>query len=69
MGVQTIPKDARKAVREAERVGFVLTQGRNHFKLRAPDGHAISISVSASDGNAARNVIRDIRKARERCGV
>jgi hypothetical protein len=69
MGIQTIPKDARKAVREATKVGFVLTQGRNHFKLTAPDGHAFPISVSASDGNAAKAIIRDVRRARERCGV
>jgi len=65
----TMPKDARQAVKEACRVGFVLITGRGHLKLRCPDGHAIAISCSASDGNAARNVIRDIQRARARCGV
>lgn len=65
----TLPKDARRAVAEAVRVGFTVETGRGHIKLRCPDGHAIAISCSASDGNAARCVIRDINRARARCGV
>lgn len=65
----TIPKDARRAIADAVRVGFVLVQGGKHYKLRCPDGHAIAISMSASDENASRAIVRDIRKARERCGV
>lgn len=65
----TIPKDARHAVKDAVRVGFTLETGRRHIKLRCPDGHVIAISCSASDGNAARNVVKDISRARQRCGV
>lgn len=65
----TLPKDARTAIRDAQRVGFVLSQGSRHYKLRCPDNQVITISCSCSDTNAARAVIRDIRKARERCGV
>jgi hypothetical protein len=64
----TIPKDARAAVKAALRAGFQLEHGR-HPKLRCPDGHAIPMSTSASDGNAAKNIVRDIQRARLRCGV
>lgn len=65
----TIPKDARRAVKDAVRVGFELITTGKHYKLRCPDGHAIAISASASDVHAARHVIKDIEKARARCGV
>jgi len=62
-----MPKDARKAVREALRDGFALEHGGRHTKLRCPDGHVIAISVSASDTCAAKNIVRDIVRARRRC--
>jgi len=59
----TYPKDAKAAVREALRAGFVADTGGKHLKLRGPKGQLVVISASASDGNAAKAVIRDIKNA------
>ena len=62
----TVPKDARKAVREALRGGFTMITGRKHAKLRSPDGkHTIIIPSSPRDSQAAaKDLIREINSYR-----
>lgn len=60
----TVPKDARKVVREALREGFTLITGRKHAKLRSPSGRIIALSSSPSDVNAAKNLVKQINSHR-----
>ncbi len=58
-------KDVRKAMREAERIGWTFEQKRRKFIGRHRDGvRRVSISITPSDHNAVRNIRKDFCRNR-----
>ena len=56
-------RDARELVRDLQRAGWRVRQGK-HLKLVAPGtGKSVSISRSPSDRRALQNILSDCRKA------
>jgi predicted RNA binding protein YcfA (HicA-like mRNA interferase family) len=56
--------EVRKIIKEIERQGWIVTQGR-HFKARAPypSTKIVCFSVSPSDYWAIKNIKKDLRAA------
>jgi len=54
--------DRKKIFKTIKRQGWIVEQGRKHFKLTGPDGRSISASTSPSDGNALKQLMRDLRR-------
>ncbi|MDQ3662934.1 MAG: hypothetical protein M3454_18180 [Actinomycetota bacterium] len=57
-------KDIKKIMREAERQGWRIVQGTKHIKAYPPDpSHGmVTISSTAGDRNAIKNILRDLRR-------
>lgn len=60
----TMPKDAKKTVREVLREGWILLPGGKHSKLRSPSGRIVALPGTSGDVNCAKNVIKQINALR-----
>lgn len=58
-----LPRDLRDLLQKALDAGWTLVRGRRHIKAFSPDESTIvTISMSASDHRALRNVRADLRR-------
>jgi len=50
-------------IKEAQKAGAVVRQGRRHLKITTPDGRLIVASLSPSDRKAHHNLRAELRRA------
>jgi hypothetical protein len=56
-------KDFEQVIRKAENAGWRYQQGKKHARLISPNGEEyISVSVTPSDVNAGRQLLRDLKR-------
>jgi hypothetical protein len=62
---RSVPKELRKVAQAARQQGWDIVQAQSgHIKWVHPDGKtSVRSSLTASDKNAARNTVKDLRKA------
>lgn len=56
-------KEIKDLIREITANGWIVTQGRTHFKAKKPGCGIVSISVSPNGQRAVKNARADIRRA------
>lgn len=63
-----LPKDLTKALKPYLNSGWVITEGRRHYKAIAPNGAIVSISHTSSCPFYLKHVIADLNRVERNRG-
>jgi len=59
-------KELNKRIRELVRAGSIYWRGGKHGRLRLPSGKILTISITPSSQNAAKNFDGQVKRATQR---
>ena len=62
-----LPKDLTKALQPYLNKGWVITEGRRHYKVEAPNGAIVTVSHTSSCPFYLKHVVADMKRVEKSC--